>query len=216
MARPGFPRQRAVTLIEAVLFISVALGLIVGGIVFFQQASLNARISAQVRVLSSIVAESRALMNNQDADTRLGAAGDVLVAAGSVPARIIADPPIQWNPGNPADVTRLKTEWDTGLVISNSWAAVGFGVGSAYEYYLTLTLHDIPVEACVRLAPTDASGKTVFGDGALRVGIGPGQSVGGIGTPFPGLSPSDAAAGCAAGAAGGATTDLEFLMKFST
>jgi len=38
MARPGFFRQRAVTLIEAVLFISVALGLIVGGIVFFQQA----------------------------------------------------------------------------------------------------------------------------------------------------------------------------------
>jgi hypothetical protein len=32
-------RNRAVTLIEAVLYISIALALIVGGLVFFQQAS---------------------------------------------------------------------------------------------------------------------------------------------------------------------------------
>lgn len=169
-------------------------------------------------MLSSIVAESRALMNNQDADTRLGLAGDLLVAAGSVPAKIIADPPIQYDPNNPSRITRLKTEWDTGLVISNiATSAPGWGGGgSAHEYYLIVDLHDIPVEACVRLAPTDASGKTVFGDGAQMIILGPGQVFGGLVDPFPGLSPSDAAAECAAGAAGGATTDLEIWMTFST
>jgi len=58
------PRRRGVTLIEAVLFISVALGLIVGGLVFYQQASLSARVNQQVRVLSGIVAETRALFQN--------------------------------------------------------------------------------------------------------------------------------------------------------
>ena len=41
--------RRGVTLIEAVLFISIALGLIVGGLVFFQQASLAARTNDAVR-----------------------------------------------------------------------------------------------------------------------------------------------------------------------
>jgi len=38
-------RNRAVTLIEAVLYISIALALIVGGLVFYQQASTAAKTS---------------------------------------------------------------------------------------------------------------------------------------------------------------------------
>ena len=47
-------RKRGVTLIEAVLFISIALGLIVGGIVFFQQASLAQRTNDAVRTVSGV------------------------------------------------------------------------------------------------------------------------------------------------------------------
>jgi cell division protein FtsL len=52
-------RNRAVTLIEAVLYISIALALIVGGLVFFQQASTAAKTSALVRQLSATLAEGR-------------------------------------------------------------------------------------------------------------------------------------------------------------
>jgi hypothetical protein len=42
-------RNRAVTLIEAVLYISIALALIVGGLVFFQQASTAQKTNATIR-----------------------------------------------------------------------------------------------------------------------------------------------------------------------
>ncbi len=45
----GAARRRGVTLIEAVLYISIALALIVGGLVFFQQASLAQRTNSAVR-----------------------------------------------------------------------------------------------------------------------------------------------------------------------
>jgi len=54
-------RRRGVTLIEAVLFISIALGLIVGGLVFFQQASLAQRTADAVRNISALASETRAL-----------------------------------------------------------------------------------------------------------------------------------------------------------
>ncbi|MCA3441438.1 MAG: hypothetical protein INF50_14100, partial [Rhodobacter sp.] len=53
------------TLIEAVLYIAVALALIVGGLVFFQQASLASRVNEQVRVLSALVAEARSHYSSQ-------------------------------------------------------------------------------------------------------------------------------------------------------
>jgi hypothetical protein len=49
-----------VTLIEAVLFISVALGLIVGGLVFYQQASRAATYQGVVRGLQAVQGEDRA------------------------------------------------------------------------------------------------------------------------------------------------------------
>ena len=59
---PGRRHHRAVTLIEAVLYISVALALIVGGLVVLQQASIAARTSAMVHQLSAVVAETRVLI----------------------------------------------------------------------------------------------------------------------------------------------------------
>jgi Tfp pilus assembly protein PilV len=55
--------RRAVTLIEAVLFIAVALGLIVGGLVFYQQAQTARQTQEAVRLTQAIVSESRALYN---------------------------------------------------------------------------------------------------------------------------------------------------------
>jgi len=200
MARPGFPRQRAVTLIEAVLFISVALGLIVGGIVFFQQASTSSRVSTQVRVLSSLVTEMRLLFKTTGwTPSRTGdpigeTIDDVLVTSGAVPARIIANPPIDLGGGS---TTLLKTEWDTGLQITE--VTLFHMLVPDGEYVFSIRLHDIPVEACARLATVDASGKTVFAEGAYTIrfsGNLPGGSAREVNS-LP-VTPAQAAANCSA------------------
>jgi hypothetical protein len=85
-------RNRAVTLIEAVLYISIALALIVGGLVFFQQASTAAKTSTMVRQLSAVLLESRVLikglpqiyMDDNDIDLT-----QFLSAAGAVPPDMV-------------------------------------------------------------------------------------------------------------------------------
>jgi len=59
---------RGVTLIEAVLFISVALGLIIGGLVFYRQADMNARVGRQANVLTGLLVEARAIAMASDYD----------------------------------------------------------------------------------------------------------------------------------------------------
>jgi hypothetical protein len=53
--------RRAVTLIEAVLFISIALAVIVGGLVFYRQATIARQTQETVRLVQAIVAEARVL-----------------------------------------------------------------------------------------------------------------------------------------------------------
>jgi len=81
---PCIRARRAVTLIEAVLFIAVALSLIVGGLVFFQQARTSLQTQQMVRLTQSIVAESRALFNRTDFD-ELTEVESILIASGAVP-----------------------------------------------------------------------------------------------------------------------------------
>ena len=99
--RPRGRRLRAVTLIEAVLYISIALALIVGGLVFFQQANTAARTSATIRQLSALVAETRVLIKGQPLTTVLSAnvfatdALDItsyLISAGAVSPDMVSSP----------------------------------------------------------------------------------------------------------------------------
>ncbi len=52
-------RRRAVTLIEAVLFIAVALAVIVGGLAFYQQASIALTTQKTIRLTSAFPLSSR-------------------------------------------------------------------------------------------------------------------------------------------------------------
>ena len=85
--RLGSTRKRGVTLIEAVLYISIALALIVGGLVFFQQASLAQRTNSAVRNISAIASETRGLY--QSAATFTGFTGQTLIDAGAVPSSLV-------------------------------------------------------------------------------------------------------------------------------
>jgi hypothetical protein len=111
-------RNRAVTLIEAVLYISIALALIVGGLVFFQQASTAAKTSTTVRQLSAILAETRVLMNGMtltDLGTELPTEvlTPTLIAAGAVPPDMVKDAITLSNPFG--GVTHVVAQFQGGV-----------------------------------------------------------------------------------------------------
>ncbi len=78
-------RYRGVTLIEAVLFISIAMGIIVGGLQFYQQASTALRTEQTVRLATSLVAETHSLYRGSDipAEAARARIDPTLVAAGA-------------------------------------------------------------------------------------------------------------------------------------
>lgn len=149
----GQRRKRGVTLIEAVLYISIALALIVGGLSFFQQASLAQRVGSAVRNISSLAAEARALY--QASRNFTGLSAQVLADAGAVPSTMIV---------RNGSVVELRNEWDgpvevLPLVNQGELTTTGFRI--IYE--------QVPFEACTRLTSFDASGSGRVGAGILSI-----------------------------------------------
>lgn len=195
---------RGVTLIEAVLFISVALGLIIGGLVFYRQADMNARVGRQANVLSGLLVEARAIAMASDYDIGQGLQLDsVLIASGAVPASIIA-------PAPGPQGSRLRTEWDGEIVATQGNFTVG-AVG------LILQLFDLPVAACARLAAYDAARNTVFAPGIFFVDIREAAADSNafqVAPPQP-FGPADAGAACAARDTGpGGNSDGRVVLGF--
>ena len=91
-------RNRAVTLIEAVLYISIALALIVGGLVFFQQASTAAKTSTMVRQLSATLAEARVLIKGTPLTDIPTDITSFLISSGAVPSDMVASATSLSNP----------------------------------------------------------------------------------------------------------------------
>jgi hypothetical protein len=146
-ARLGSTRKRGVTLIEAVLYISIALALIVGGLVFFQQASLAQRTNSAVRNISAMASESRGLFAQQNSFDGLSPAA--LINAGAVPTSLISG-------------TDLKNEWGGTVAIATT------GVGDLHSGF-TVAYPALPRAACVRLTNTDASGSGRVGSGIRSI-----------------------------------------------
>jgi hypothetical protein len=157
-------RNRAVTLIEAVLYISIALALIVGGLVFFQQASRAAKTSTVVRQLSAGLAEARILMSRVTPYSPTTDITSVLIAAGAVPPDMVASPTSLSNPFG--GETRFFT----------STSVIGNRV-------ILITLTNVPQEVCVRLLTATSEGpdfewhvgavgnSTIISDGYARASV---------------------------------------------
>lgn len=161
-------RYRAVTLIESVLYISIALALIVGGLVFYQQATLSAKMSQQVRAMSAIMSEARALYSQHSNFIALSGSSptalvfndylagerldDILVASGGVPASMVA----------------ATAGTQTGSRLRNAWGgemAVRAGRDGANNYIgVQFLLYNVPTSACVRLGPSTPQGDTSWTD----------------------------------------------------
>lgn len=166
--KPTKRARRGVTLIEAVLFISIALGLIVGGLVFFQQASLAARTNDAVRGISAIASETRAAYRTQDDFS--GVSADVLIASGAVPSsQIIADADTVTAGNQPG----IVNEWNQPVTIGASAANLGTpftGATVAASTYFTITYENVPAAACTRLA-TASDGAGPIGPGIVAIRV---------------------------------------------
>ena len=124
-------RNRAVTLIEAVLYISIALALIVGGLVFFQQASTAAKTSATVRQLSAVMAESRILLKGMPPTTQSSDVTPMLISAGAVPQDMVVSPTVLSNAFG--GTTRFYTQFNNSQQI------------------IVIRLTNVPQGVCARL-----------------------------------------------------------------
>jgi len=146
--------RRGVTLIEAVLFISIALGLIVGGLVFFQQASLAQRTNDAVRSISSLASETRAAYRTQQ-DFE-GVDSEVLINSGAVPSSAI-------------NGSEIRNEWGGDAVIAANLVNEPINPQDANEFF-SITYTEIPQAACVRLGTaTDGTGPVGAGVVAMQV-----------------------------------------------
>ena len=158
-------RNRAVTLIEAVLYISIALALIVGGLVFFQQASTAAKTSAMVRQLSAVLAEGRVLVKGLPVG---GAPLDItsyVISAGAVPPDMVTS------------ATTLSNTFG-GTTEFFSWIISG-------QQVIQVNLTNIPQGVCARLL-TATSGSdftwTSGGAGSTTL-ISSGYALGSVSAP---------------------------------
>ena len=169
-------RRRGVTLIEAVLFISVALGLIVGGLVFYQQASLAARTQEAVRQFSAIIAETRALFKGRAFETQVANNSNALAPSSEITATLIAAQAVP--PNTVSSPTTLR----------NPWGGTTRVFGGRVDPWSTVIIiaDGIPLEACSRLiaaSVTDPEGavntgtegvtrSNQIGDGLILTGTG--------------------------------------------
>lgn len=151
-------RRRGVTLIEAVLYVAVALALIIGGLIFFQQATLSARVSQATRLLASLSAETRVLIGEDPViNPNLNATviEEALFVRGSVPANSFDSTQI------PSE--RIRNPWNAPLQV---FISQGFVIGAADPNRdprsFSMIMRAIPVEACTRLAAINVTGVSSF------------------------------------------------------
>lgn len=141
-------RRRGVTLIEGVLFLILAMSVIVGGIVFFQQATLANRVNDTARATVAIVAETRSMYSSQ---RDYGADVDITTAvlnSGGVPSNFL-------NNGG----TSIRHPWGGTVIVAGN------------DQTFRLVLSELASEACVRLASVDSAGLGTLGTGITGIAI---------------------------------------------
>jgi len=138
-------RERGISLIEGILYLVLAIGVIAGGINAFQNAQLSSRVTDAARGIVTIASETRALHQNArefGTDPLTGA----LINAGAVPSSFQNDAG-----------TGIRHPWGGDVVIT--------GAGQQF----TIEMENLPSDACVRLSSVDARGQGVAGIGIASV-----------------------------------------------
>lgn len=147
---PADAGERGATLIEAVLFTVVALGLITGGVVLYEQASNSSRNNDVIRMIASLQSQVRALHQSQS-DFGTADMADLLIASNAVPSSLQTD---------------TDSDGDNDAIVSPLGGDVT--VTGATENF-TIEVEDVPVGICSRILAFDAAGNGTIGTGIVSV-----------------------------------------------
>lgn len=146
-------RKRGISLIEAVLYLVIALAVIVGGIVFFQQAQLSNQITDTARMSTGVSSQVRGLFQNQRSfgDDDLTAA---MVKSGAVPSNFISET---------SNLFGTRTE-----VVHPFGGTVEV---HGYDTYFEIQFNDLPPAACLRLMTVGLDGSGSIGTGITGLSV---------------------------------------------
>lgn len=144
-------RPRGVTLIEAVLYIAISLALIVGGLLFYQQASLQSRTNSVVRTYSAMIAEAR-IVAGEVSSLNADYFEEILYARGSIPAE-------NWDATKPLG-ERLR------FPFADMYASLGISFAPNGINTISLVQFNMPVSLCSRLSVTSRT-NTSYANGAF-------------------------------------------------
>ena len=173
-------RERGATLIEVALFTVIALGIVIGGIVFFEQASTSAKTTESVRSRASLQYQIRSIFQSQ---TSFGTADltALLITSKAIPASMLAD-------------TNSDGDFDA---IVNEFGGTVTVTGATSQFKIALS--KLPIDVCSRMVPFDSTGSGIIGTGIASVSDG-------TATDTDGLAAAEAGTFCAKNATGGLVT----------
>ena len=169
--------EQGATLIEVALFTVIALGISIGGIIFFEQASNSARANDMVRTMAALQSQIRALFQTQS-NYGTESLTNVLISAKAVPASMLED-------------TDDDDEYDS---IINAFGGTVTVVGATRQFKISMA--KIPVDVCTRITPFDESGNGLIGNGIASLSDG-------TATDTNGLTSVEAATFCSTNASSG-------------
>ena len=142
--------RRAISLIEGVLYLVIALAVIIGGIVFFQQAQKNAQVAETSRVLNSITAQLQSPTFVDGGGITMSDLSDYIVKADLVPATWISDA------GNVVTPWGAMVRFIPGMVIDG-------------KTHYQISFETVPAEICMSI--TDIDTKSGSGTGGSNIGF---------------------------------------------
>jgi len=155
-------RKRAISLIEGVLYLVIALAVIIGGIVFFNQANL----SRQVKETSSMMTTVSAYLIDKLKESSETAANPLFESASTPTAFAIKSGAVPSSMIDP-DLQVIRDPW--GGVVTFYEAAAE--IGTSRVPVLAARLNDIPAGACMRLGHKNAGGDTPVGMNVIAMTV---------------------------------------------
>lgn len=196
-------KKRGISLIEGVLYLVLALSVIVGGIVFFQQAQLSNNVTNTSRAVTGISSQVRGVYQNaQDFGIVSDNLTNMIVAAGGAPSNFIDNNGTALDSSD--DLIVHPFEGNLDIFADDGAVAAPGGVGR----YFTVQLDNLGKAECVRLASLSPAGDGPLGTSIVAVGVEPGADSATHITPdFAAAAPAPAAPS----AAGAATLQFSSL-----
>lgn len=150
ISKPKAPAlRRGVSLIEGVLYLVIALAIIIGGIVLFQRASMQSKVTDFARNMQALSGSLSPVVRNYTSKDGVNDMSTYIVNSGMAPANLI-------------NGERLVTPWGGEIYAQSRYVSLA-SHGGAYEPALFMIIRDLPTEACVQLLARDEGYNTLMG-----------------------------------------------------